>query len=184
MSSLTSRLPAATLVVALFSGRLAAFRDCSPPWSSWALRRSFQCSDFPRILLSYRPLHAGLTFPAPRRPRAFSAPRRFIPHWPLRPSFMSVSPLGFRYAFEGFSPLVAPGASRLAVSSLSLSSGRPCGRRRRSASRISASNGCVDAAPWVYDGSVLAPSLVVFPFEVSASRPRSALPRCSSLGLL
>lgn len=57
---------------------------------------------------------------------------------------------GLPLSFEGFSPSVAPGASRLAVSSVSLSFlvGLAVGDLR-SASRMSASAGCVDAAPRV-----------------------------------
>jgi hypothetical protein len=44
----------------------------------------------------------------------------------FRPCFMPVPSMGF-YPFEGFSPPVAPGASRLAVSPLSLPGLRPVG---------------------------------------------------------
>jgi hypothetical protein len=78
-----------------------------------------------QIPLACHLLPPGLPPLAPLRPRAFPAPRRFIPHRPVRPCFVSVSPLGFRCSFEGFSPSVAPGASRLAVSSVSLSPSAP-----------------------------------------------------------
>lgn len=78
-----------------------------------------------QIPLACHSLPPGLPDLVPLRPRAFSAPRRFIPHRPLRPCFVSVSPLGFRCSFEGFSPSVAPGASRLEVSSVSLSPSAP-----------------------------------------------------------
>jgi len=97
-----------------------------------------------QIPLTCHLLTPGLPTLVPLRPRAFSAPRRFIPHRPIRPCFVSVSPLGFRCSFEGFSPSVAPGTSRFEVSSVSLSRSAPLAvHLTRSASRMSASDGCV-----------------------------------------
>jgi len=130
----------------LFSARLAAswrllaFLEFLGPTAILPMQRHPQA---PLSLHSHLARLAGL---ATLRPRAFSTPRRFIPHWSLRPCFVSVPPVGFHFPFEGFSPSVAPGASRLAVSSLPLSVRLPCGTRLRSASRMSASGGCVVAA--------------------------------------
>jgi len=89
--------------------------------------------------------HARFSFLATLRPRAFSAPRRFIPHRSLRPYLMSVSPLGF-LGLRRFLPVRSPGSlSARGVLRVVVASFLPCGRRARSASRMSASGGCVDA---------------------------------------
>jgi hypothetical protein len=59
----------------------------------------------------------GSTSPAPLRPRSFALPRRFLPHPAARPCFVPVPSLGF-HTFEGFSPPVAPKASRPSMSSM------------------------------------------------------------------
>jgi hypothetical protein len=97
-----------------------------------ATARGFACA-FPRA--------AGCTSPTSLRPRGFAPPRRLIP--PLPPGLVSCRCRPWAcIPFEGFSPTVAPGASRLAVSSLSFI------RLRGPASRMSASVGRVDTASW------------------------------------
>jgi len=113
----------------LFSARLAAFwrllafLEFLGPTAILPMQRLLQAP------LSLHSLHARLAGLATLRPRAFSTPRRFIPHWSLRPCFVSVPPVGFHFPFEGFSSTIAPGTSRFAVSSMPLSCRVPCGPR-------------------------------------------------------
>jgi uncharacterized protein YjeT (DUF2065 family) len=94
--------------------------DCAPSWSFRALRRSFRCSDSANStcvsLTTTRLTSPGSAtssgFPSPSTLHSASAcPTLFR---------VGVAP-GLPFSFEGFSPFVAPGASRLEVSSLSLS---------------------------------------------------------------
>jgi hypothetical protein len=79
----------------LFSSRLAtvwrlrAFLEFSGPPAILPMQRLMQ------IPLSCHLLNARLSCLATLRPRAFSAPRRFFPHWSFRPCFISVPPMGF-----------------------------------------------------------------------------------------
>jgi hypothetical protein len=102
--------------------------DANPrlPGALAALRRSRQVQRLSLCRLGLRLVSLvlpNLPRSASLRPRVFSTPRRFIPYLLLRPCFMPVPSMGF-HAFEGFSPPVAPGASRLAVSSMSSSRSR------------------------------------------------------------
>jgi len=123
--------------------------DCAPSWSFRALRRSFQCSD------SANSTCVSLTsrqdfLPGYAASSGFLCPSTLLSALVFPTLFHIGAAHGLPLSFEGFSPPVAPGASRLAVSSVSLSRfvGLAVGDLR-SASRMSASAGCVDAAPRV-----------------------------------
>jgi hypothetical protein len=109
--------------------------DCAPSWSFRALRRSLRCSDSANStcvsLTSTR-----LTSPGSAASSGFSNPSTLHSASASPTLFrVGVAP-GLPFSFEGFSPSVAPGTSRFAVSSVSLSRRLPCGRRARSASRM------------------------------------------------
>jgi uncharacterized protein YjeT (DUF2065 family) len=98
--------------------------DCVPSWSFWALRRSFRCSDSANS--TYVSLtDARLSCPDSATSSGFPSPSTFHSASASPTLFhIGVAP-GLPFSFEGFSPSVAPGASRLAVSSLSLSPSAP-----------------------------------------------------------
>lgn len=132
---------------------------CSaPPKSLRALRRLQLIPATPCWIWLSPYLHSHqLTFLALLRPRGFAPPRRLFPKSTFRPCFMPVPSMGFQ-SFEGFSPPVAPTTSRSSVSSVPFSSGFAPPRSLRfepsqppsvSASRMSASAGCVAVAPRV-----------------------------------
>ena len=111
--------------------------DCTPSWSFRALRRSIRCSDFCKFHL--RVTHFTPGFPSWLRcvlelsqllDASFRIGLSDLVSCRCRP-WASL-------AFEGFSPSVAPGASRLAVSSVSLS--------RRSSLRSSCAIGFEDVS--------------------------------------
>jgi hypothetical protein len=128
------------------------------PHGVWRLRAFLEFLGPPAILPMQRLMQIPLS--------CHSLTPGFLPGYAASSGFLSPSTLlsalvfptlfhigaahGLPLSFEGFSPSVAPGASRLAVSSVSLSLfvGLAVGDLR-SASRMSASAGCVDAAPRV-----------------------------------